>query len=620
MSQENRQEQYLQLIKKILDTSQNTGAILSGHSNLVDEGLLVVMARVAVEMREAGQNDIAEFLDNVVEQLGKALGIKVTQKTQSEEAYLQFLMELLQTVSDSGSNPRTVYSFLQQNLSYLDENLVRLLQQWATKTFAQVPEEKALDIALIIGEFGNLIQQFPLGQRWINLELGIICYEIVLQVFPRDQQPEMWAATQNNLAAAYSERILGDRAANIEAAIKSYANALEVRTRKAFPEDWASTQNNLAAAYKNRIRGDRAANIEEAIKACENALEVYTRKAFPEQWATTQNNLATAYSERILGDRAANIEEAIKGYANALEVRTPEAFPEQWASTQNNLAAAYSERILGDRAANIEEAIKGYANALEVRTLEAFPKQWAATQNNLANAYSRRIRGSKKENLEQAIIAYQRALQVYTRETFPVDWAVTQNNLANAYRKRIKEERGDNIEGAIAAYKLALEVYTHEAFPEQWTEIQNNLATTYSDLGSDLVREGKWQEGLKYLQNSANKFSSSNNKVSYADVLLKLGKTYEYFNDWTNARMYYRDALRVYEHLKDLLGIAKSQEGLGRILLFQGYLEKGMSYLDQSIQNYHDLENIDKIKELEKLLYASQCALEKNNKKEIIDG
>jgi hypothetical protein len=87
----------------------------------------------------------------------------------------------------------------------------------------------------------------------------------------------------------------------LEEAIASYTAALTVRTREAFPQDWASTQNNLAAAYTEKIRGEKAENIELAIASYTAALTVYTREAFPEQWAQTQNNLATAYSDKIRG-------------------------------------------------------------------------------------------------------------------------------------------------------------------------------------------------------------------------------------------------------------------------------------------------------------------------------
>ena len=52
------------------------------------------------------------------------------------------------------------------------------------------------------------------------------------------------------------------------------SQALKVYTEKDFPADWAATQNNLANAYNDRIRGDRAENIEQAIEHYELALKV----------------------------------------------------------------------------------------------------------------------------------------------------------------------------------------------------------------------------------------------------------------------------------------------------------------------------------------------------------
>ena len=80
--------------------------------------------------------------------------------------------------------------------------------------------------------------------------------------------------TQNNLAAAYNDRIQGDRAENIEQAIEHYHQALKVRTQKDFPADWAATQNNLANAYNTASEGDRAENIEQAIEHYQQALKV----------------------------------------------------------------------------------------------------------------------------------------------------------------------------------------------------------------------------------------------------------------------------------------------------------------------------------------------------------
>ncbi|MFM6133000.1 MAG: hypothetical protein ACKPCP_02310, partial [Sphaerospermopsis kisseleviana] len=156
----------------------------------------------------------------------------------------------------------------------LNLTFANLLQAWATTTIAEAEPETAQFLAAVIVELGNLIQQFPLGNKANNMEIAITGYEIAFTVFTRQTFPEYWAMTQNSLGIAYSDRIRGDKAQNLENAIKAYTAALKVYTRHDFPEKWAMTQNNLATAYSDRIRGDKAQNLENAIKAYTAALKV----------------------------------------------------------------------------------------------------------------------------------------------------------------------------------------------------------------------------------------------------------------------------------------------------------------------------------------------------------
>ena len=302
--------------------------------------------------------------------------------------------------------------------------------------------------------------------------------------------PEDWAATQNNLGTAYSQRIEEVRAANIEEAIACYREALKVYTREDYPEQWAMTQNNLGTAYGDRIEGVRAKNIEDAIACYREALKVRTPANYPEQWAMTQNNLGTAYSDRIEGVRAANIEEAIACYREALKVRTPENYPEDWAATQNNLGTAYSERIEGVRAANIEEALACYREALKVYTRENYPKSGQRLKT-IWRRYSNRIEGVTAANIEEAIACYREALKVATRENYPEYWAMTQNNLGLTYSDRIEGVRAANIEEAIACFRLALEIRTPTAFPLDCLQSGRNLGNTAFTAGFwDIALEG----------------------------------------------------------------------------------------------------------------------------------
>ncbi|MEG4057368.1 MULTISPECIES: CHAT domain-containing tetratricopeptide repeat protein [unclassified Microcoleus] len=473
---EQRIAAYLELIQALLECpSGEEEDILNANRDLVDANFVQVMAAEAEKMAAEG-NSKAGWLQNLAAQLANFVG-----STATPQEYFSFLMEVLQATSDSGGDPQVVYRILQQNFDKLDLKFARILQAWATSKFTKVTSEEAAAIAADIVSFGNLINQFPLGRRAGNLEIGIACYSTASEVYTREDYPKNWAATQNNLGNAYRDRIEGVRAGNIEEAIACYREALKVYTRENYPENWAMTQNNWGNAYSGRIEGVRAKNIEEAIACYREALKVRIPENYPEQWAMTQNNLGAAYSDRIEGVRAKNIEEAIACYREALKVYTPENYPENWAITQNNLGVAYSHRIEGVRATNIELALACYREALKVYTRENYPEKWAATQNNLGPAYSNRIEGVRAKNIEEALACYREALKVYTPENYPEYWAATQNNLGPAYSDRIEGVRGANIEEAIACYREALKVYTPEAYPANWAATQNNLGNTYSD-------------------------------------------------------------------------------------------------------------------------------------------
>ena len=472
-----RMQAYVELIEQLLGCPQGEDAmLLQTNGDLVDAGLLSMMGQYADWLESQG-NRKAGRLRQFSAQLSQVLGLEEdSQSSQAQEDAAAFAVKIVQLIVQTRSDRAQVYEFFRANVGQLDEALLRALPDLFTMLIQQI--EPAM-IAEVFVEFGNLINQFPLGYRRLNLELSIVAYEQVLQVYTRDVSPEQWAMTQNNLAIAYFYRIHGERAENLERAIIAFEQALRVYTRDAFLEQWAMTQNNLAAAYNNRICGERAENLERAINAYEQALQVRTRDDSPEQWAMTQNNLAAAYLYRICGERAGNLERAFAAAQRALQVYTRDAFPEQWATTQNNLANAYNLRIRGERAENLERAITAYEQAFQVYTRDAFPADWAMTQNNLASVYFYRIRGERAENLERMIGASQRALQVYTRDAFPEQWAMTQNNLAGAYNNRIRGERAENLERAITASQRALQVYTRDAFPERWATTQNNLAIAY---------------------------------------------------------------------------------------------------------------------------------------------
>ncbi|MCZ8065079.1 MAG: CHAT domain-containing protein [Microcystis sp. LE17-20D] len=474
---EQRTQTYLNLINQLLSCNDgDEPRSLQENQELLDQSLVTELLKVADNLRLRSDLNNANRLMNIA---GNLLQSYSSSSIKTETNYLNFLIETLQKISEN-PNPQVIYPFWAQNLDKLDDNLARILDSWARNTLTQATPEQAYFIAVYIGNFSNLICQFPLGDITTHKEIAITGYEIALTIFTFEAFPQEWALTQFSLAIAYRNRIRGEKADNLERAITAYQEALKVYTFDAFPQAWARTQTNLGTAYSDRIRGDKAENLEQAISCYTKALKVSTFEAFPQDWATTQYNLALAYYSRIRGEKADNLEIAITAYEKALKVLTFDAFPQEWAMTQNNLGEAYRNRIRGDKADNLEKAIDAYKEALNVRTFDAFPQEWADTQNNLAAAYSNRIRREKADNLEKAITAYQEALKVRTFDAFPEDWAMTQRNLGEAYRNRIRGDKACNLERAIAYCQEALKVYTFDAFPQQWAMTQNNLSIAYS--------------------------------------------------------------------------------------------------------------------------------------------
>ncbi|MGD1938922.1 MAG: tetratricopeptide repeat protein, partial [Cyanophyceae cyanobacterium] len=366
-----------------------------------------------------------------------------------------------------------------------------------------------------------------------------------------------------------------------------------------FPEYWAMTQNNMAAAYYERIRGERGDNIEEAIAACQQALEVRTREAFPEQWAMTQNNLANAYCDRVRGERGENIEEAIAAYQRALEVRTREAFPEQWAQTQLNLGSAYRKKN------ETEQAIAAYKQAQEVYTREAFPEDWAKTQWGLANAYGDR---DGDGDLDQAILLFQDVLTVtsYKTETF-INANYLLGNLLN--RRYDRHNNPEDLAAAERAYSTALDCIDPEHYDIE--DYRNALPSVRAIMGGRLVRDGQWKKGLELLLTSLDELKDAKDDQAYANALYQTARAYEYEDNQPKARTYYRDALRLYQRLNNTLAIARTRYGLGNVLVNQGFPEKGKIELEAARELYQTLEKSDKVAECDQRLSSLCQTIEK---------
>jgi tetratricopeptide (TPR) repeat protein len=521
----------------------------------------------------------------------------------------QFVLAFKGYLAANKSDLKGINQFFSSHLLQIDESLLNALPSVFDRLIKNKKAQERFQIVLLFCTFGVSIQQFPLGDLSLNVELSLTTSQLVLTVFTRNSFPENWAATQNILGSAYWERIRGERADNLEQAISSFELALQIYTLDAFPENWAATQNNLGVAYRERIRGARADNIEQAIAAYVLALRIRTREVSPENWAGTQNNLGIAYWERIVGERADNLEYAIAAYQLALQIRTREISPENWAMVQHNLANTYRDRILGERIDNLEQAINIYNQVSQVFTRNSFPEKWATNQANLAEALMKHaLLTNNFTDLDIAIDLLQTSLEVSVVGS--PNFIDTQYRLGNALSRRYEHTKNAaDLEQAIQAYKIALDAISPEHYDRK--QIWQALPTTQVILGSRLIRDGQWQEGLQLLLNSLNQLSTGDDLLAHANALYQTGRAYEVMSDLDKARLYYRDALRLYEHINDPLGTTQSRAGLGSVLVSQGYLEKGIRELAQAREGYLQLQKDDQACETDNIYQAAKRALER---------
>lgn len=272
-SPKERSQVYMTLIKELLSCRKGSEPeILEANRYLVDDGLVQQMKNVAAMLAEKGDEADARFLLGLANQLAETLS------PASPPVHLTLLNRILQAIEETRSNPQAVYGLLQENLEYLDATFVQVLHQSAEATLRVAEPNQALQLANDLFILGNLLQQFPAGNRTNNLEIALTSFQAALSVFQQNTHPQQWAVVQKHLGEIYAER-QGDKAENLEAAIVCFQSALQVYTREAFPREWAIIQQNLGEAYHHRIQGDRIDNLEHSIDALSAALRVYNHAA-----------------------------------------------------------------------------------------------------------------------------------------------------------------------------------------------------------------------------------------------------------------------------------------------------------------------------------------------------
>jgi tetratricopeptide (TPR) repeat protein len=154
-----------------------------------------------------------------------------------------------------------------------------------------------------------------------------------------------------NLGICYQEMSQGNRGALLEA-VRHYQEALRYFTREDFPEEFAFTQNNLALAYLSipLTEASDTLRVVIAIQSLREALKVYQQETHPELWASTQLNLANALQYAPSGHIEENLMEAVNLYEEILKLRQPTENPVGYARVLANQGNALAHLGVFDHA------------------------------------------------------------------------------------------------------------------------------------------------------------------------------------------------------------------------------------------------------------------------------
>ena len=97
--------------------------------------------------------------------------------------YLAILEEIFSAEIESDSDPKVVYPILEKHQDQLDLNFAETLTQWFQSALDPNNSDRNQDLASLLFNFANKIQQFPLGSRADNLEIAIASYQAALEVY-----------------------------------------------------------------------------------------------------------------------------------------------------------------------------------------------------------------------------------------------------------------------------------------------------------------------------------------------------------------------------------------------------------------------------------------------------
>ena len=149
-------------------------------------------------------------------------------------------------------------------------------------------------------------------------------YHEALQVFKKDEAPEVFADIHHQLGVIYAELPDENKKRSIWAALSatSFNEALQYYNKVDFPFEFGMICNNFANAYAKYPEGGKTDNYEKALNYYDEALSVRPAMNYPTERAVTLLNYLEASWKAGNPDKGFNFERYNDMVAKANEIKT----------------------------------------------------------------------------------------------------------------------------------------------------------------------------------------------------------------------------------------------------------------------------------------------------------
>lgn len=233
---------------------------------------------------------------------------------------LTFLFRVFVAMTESQEDLHPLHSLLAANQDKLNDRFIQVLrdvgiaQLSPAKNLAFASQKIAFQVfAQAIMFLGTIMYEFSEGDKEINLEISIACYEVAATFFSQSAFPPTWALIQSALGKIYCDRIRGNHPENLKLAQQYLQAALEVFASPQFAEQRIQVQQELERVIRIEKQLEETAN-SEVIESSDGVQTLESDLAH--KFQDVQNS---GKEEQTDSTSSVDIDEAMQGLTNFLD-------------------------------------------------------------------------------------------------------------------------------------------------------------------------------------------------------------------------------------------------------------------------------------------------------------